>query len=110
MDKEREMFALVEAWEQSGQPQPAFCTQHNITLSKFGYWRSKWLAFQSSSYSDSSSFIEIETPSISKKKKQVPVSKLSEDQGYEIIYPNGVRLRLPELDLSVLPHLLGLHV
>lgn len=110
MDKEHQMFTLVEAWEQSGQSQPDFCAQHNITLSKFGYWRSKWLAFQSSITSESSSFIEIVAPSTSKKKRQVTVSNPSEDQGYEIIYPNGVRLCLPELDLSVLPHLLGLDV
>jgi len=108
MEKEREMFALIESWEESGQPD--FCVQHNITLSKFGYWRSKWLALQSSSSSDSSSFIEIEAPPTSKKKKKTTVSRSSEDQGYEIIYPNGVRLCLPKLDLSVLPHLLGLNV
>jgi len=110
MEKERKMFALVEAWEQSGQSQPDFCVQHNITLSKFGYWRSKWLALQSPSSSDSSSFIEIETPPTSNKKNKITVSTPSEDQGYEIIYPNGVRLCLPKLDLSVLPHLLGLDV
>ena len=33
MEKERQMFALVEAWEKSGEPQPDFCAQHRITLS-----------------------------------------------------------------------------
>lgn len=110
MDKEAQMFALIEAWEQSTQAQPDFCAQHNITLSKFGYWRSKWLALQSSTSPESTSFIEIETPPNSKQKKKATISKPSDTQGYEIVYPNGVRLCLPELDLSVLPHLLGLNV
>lgn len=109
MDKERKMFTLIESWEQSNQPQADFCTQHNIALSKFGYWRSKWLALHSSSSSEPPSFVEIAPPT-SKKKKKITVSALSEVQGYEIIYPNGVRLCLPELDLSVLPHLLLLDV
>ena len=46
----------------------------------------------------------------SQKKKNVRVSTPAEVQGYEIIYPNGVRLCLPALDLSVLPHLLGFNV
>ena len=110
MEKERQMFALVEAWEKSGQPQPDFCAQHHISLSKFGYWRSKWLALQSSSSAEPPSFIEIEGPPSSQTKKNVRVSTPAEVQGYEIIYPNGVRLCLPELDLSVLPHLLGFNV
>ena len=91
MDKQKQMFRLIELWDQSGHPQADFCAQHNITLSKFGYWRSKWLSFQSSSSSESSSFIEIEAPPTSKKEKKAPVSQPSEGQGYEIIYRSEER-------------------
>jgi len=104
MDKERDMFSLIALWEQSKEPQASFCSTHGVSLSKFGYWRSKWLAFQSSSEVDKvSSFV----PIVANKAK---TSGLEDSLGYEIIYSNGVRLRLPSLDLSVLPQLLSLDV
>lgn len=99
MNKERKMFSLIKAWEQSGQSQADFCAAEGVSLASFGYWRTKWLALQSSGEKESESlFIPI-------KKEVSPVMS-----SYEIIYPNGVRLCLPVLDLSLLPQLLSLHV
>lgn len=110
MDKERKMFALIETWEKSGQSQSAFCTAHSISLSKFGYWRSKWLAINSSSEDASSpTFIPINPIEIPAADSITNVHSTSE-HFYEIIYPNGVQLRLPSLDLSVLAQLLNLNV
>jgi transposase len=31
----------VEAWEQSGQSQSAYCREHNLVKSRFTYWKLK---------------------------------------------------------------------
>lgn len=103
MNKERKMFSLIKAWEQSGQSQAEFCVAEGVSLASFGYWRTKWLALQSSGEKESVPlFIPI--------KKEVSQVTGSVGSSYEIIYPNGVRLCLPVLDLSLLPQLLSLHV
>mgnify|MGYP001793757952 CR=1 FL=1 len=105
MEKERAMFSLIELWEQSKESQSNFCANHGVSLSKFGYWRNKWLASRASSEeAQSSSFI----PILAEQSQHSP--SVDPASGYEIIYSNGVRLRLPHLDLSVLPQLLSLDV
>lgn len=104
MKKEREMFSLIELWEESNEPQAAFCATHGVSLSKFGYWRSKWLDCQTDGATASkNAFI----PILAEQKKAQPAV---ESSCYEIIYSNGVCLRLPGLDLSLLPQLLSLDV
>lgn len=105
MEKEREMFSLIELWEQSKESQSSFCASHGVSLAKFGYWRNKWLVSRASSEEDHPSpFIPIvATP-------KPGAASVAPSSGYEIIYSNGVRLRLPGLDLSVLPQLLSLDV
>jgi len=110
MNQEQEMFALIEAWEKSGQKQANFCVAHGINLGKFGYWRTKWLALHPPTESESgSSFIPIEkaTPP---KKKQSNLNSVETSESYEIIYPNGVRLRLPSLDFPILKELINCYV
>ena len=111
MDKEREMFALIEAWEKSGQKQPDFCAVHGINLSRFGYWRTKWLALHPPSEKETPpapSFIPIKKATTQKTEPQPEAEKPAD--GCELIYPNGVRLRLPSLDLSILKQLIDYHV
>jgi hypothetical protein len=31
----------VEAWEKSGQSQPAYCREHNLVKTRFTYWKLK---------------------------------------------------------------------
>jgi len=107
MNQEQEMFRLIEAWEKSGQKQADFCAAHGINLGKFGYWRTKWLALHPSTKSEpTSSFIPIEKATSLEKNQSYP----KDAEGYEIIYPNGVRLRLPSLDVSILKQLINCHV
>ncbi|EAY25058.1 phage tail tape measure protein [Microscilla marina] len=54
------MFGLIELWEQSGQTKPVFCAAQGISLANFGYWRTKWLALNSSEAHTLSSFVTIE--------------------------------------------------
>lgn len=109
MTQEQEMFRLIAAWEKSGQKQPDFCAAHGIHLGKFGYWRTKWLALHPPSENKTSSFIPIEKAA-PPKEKQADLQGEGTSKSYEIIYPNGVCLRLPSLDLSILKQLINCHV
>ncbi|MBK1442701.1 IS66 family insertion sequence element accessory protein TnpB [Parapedobacter sp. ISTM3] len=87
------MFALVRQWRESGLTRKEFCLQHGITLSKFGYWISRWKEDQSAV---NSGFIPMGSPGIAGH------SVLS------VIYPNGVRLEVPSADLGLLSRLIAL--
>lgn len=98
MSKTEEMYALMSAYESSGQSRQQFCQASGISLAKFGYWRSKWLKEQSESACQSQ-------PKVQKFMRFAP-EPASTGYGYEIVYPNGIRLRLRQLDLELLPFLL----
>ena len=72
------------------------------------HWRTKWLALNPPLENEAQpapSFIPI------KKEVVEPELKATEpDKVYEVVYPNGVSLRLPSLDLSILKQLIDLHV
>ena len=91
MSKTEQMYGLVESYKSSGLSREAFCADAGVSTAKFAYWYRKY--HQSSS--SSSSFIPLNLDGVS-------------GTGYELVYPNGVRLLLPELDLSVLKSLLCL--
>jgi hypothetical protein len=92
--RREKMFALCAAWESSGQPREAFCKAHHISLSTFGYWRSRYLAEQQE---QNHSFIAVTAQAT-----EAPA-------GIEIHYPNGVKLMLAQqLPLSELKLLIGL--
>ena len=105
MDKQKKMFRLIELWEQSGQNQSDFCASQGISLASFGYWRSKWLALdQPNGIVEPPLFMPIV------KNESALKTPASTTLVYEITYPNGVRLSLPSLDLSILAQLLKLDV
>jgi len=71
-----------------------FCYQHGIGQAMFYYWQKKLAESQSNK---PESFIPVQ------------VTKYKEHPEMEIIYPNGVRLKLsPTTDLSVIRTLIGL--
>lgn len=75
--KSVEMFRLVEELESSGRDRQVFASQHGITLSKLDYWRHRYHRQNQ----DMSGFVEL---------KSAPIESF-----VEIIYPNGVTIRLP---------------
>jgi len=83
-----EMFPLIERWQSSSLSQSAFCLEHDVSLSTFGYWRSKYMK----SMDTDGDFISIEA-------EHTP-SRL------EVLFPNGVRVFLDQLDTSVLESLI----
>lgn len=75
--KSVEMFRLVEELESSGHDRQAFASMHGLSLSKLDYWRHR---YHHQNQEPTSGFIEL---------KSAPVEPY-----LEIVYPNGVTLRL----------------
>ena len=77
--KEEEMFSLIRQWEESEKNRATFCKEFGLTVATFSYWRTKYLrALRSDT---SGEFVEL------KPLTQIPM---------EIVYPNGVIIRLPQ--------------
>jgi hypothetical protein len=75
--KNVEMFRLVEELESSGHDRQVFASQHGISISKLDYWRHR---YHHQNREQTSGFIAL---------KGAPI-----DSSIEIIYPNGVTIRL----------------
>lgn len=93
MEQQEEMFALVESYQQSSQSQKEFCQEQGIKPSTFSYWIKK----KRLSEKPSVGFIKIDT------------TPALEENHLEILYPNGVRLKIKEKDLSVISALIRLY-
>ena len=78
MEKKEQMYALIREWEQSGLTRDQFCNDHNIRVSTFGYWRTKYLRGENPE--TDSDFLPVYPAEINQ---------------VEIQYPSGVILRLP---------------
>lgn len=96
MDKEERMFALVDQYKESGQSMKVFSGLHNIKLSTFTYWVQKKRRIDESQ--NTGGFIPIKGP-----------ANLSASAMFEVIYPNGVRIRLPHLDIDQLRRLITIY-
>lgn len=92
MDKKEYMLSQVEAWQHSGLTQRSYCDQVGIKLATFNYWVQK-----SKRQEDLSGFIEI--------KKSPDIL----ENNYEVIYPNGVIVRLETNNLKELSALVNLY-
>jgi len=77
--KEKDMFDLIHRWEDSDEDRTTFCNANGLTLYTFSYWRTKYR--KSQARSASSGFVELK-----------PTSPTC----LEIVYPNGVVIRLPQ--------------
>jgi transposase-like protein len=90
------MLALVEQQQVAGKPLGLFCSGHGISTSVFYYWQKK---YRESHLVSSPSFLPVET--------------LRSSQGFsaiEIVYPNGVLLRLEQATVEELESLLSLRL
>ena len=88
MDKEQ-FLQLLEAQQRSGLSIQNYCQQHNISFSKFSYWKKKFIT---SSGSNSSP------------KKLVPIKVQSEQwhsSGVSIHLPNGIDVEFSTSDDKV---------
>lgn len=94
MKKEEKMFELIRGWEGSSLDRQTYCKRHKIKIGTFAYWRSKYLKTQHTESGNESDFVTL-SPAL--------------EQSIEVVYPNGVQVRLPAQlsvsDLSTLIHL-----
>ena len=95
MSKQEIMFQHVENWKLSGLTQATYCEGQNLKTPTFSYWVIKYQK-QNTHLDSESAFITIE--------KQASLSC----GNYEIVYPNGVTLRINTSNLSDLSTLLKL--
>ena len=84
------MLRIVSDWEQSGKSKKQYCRENGIAYTKFHYWFSR----SKEDLSGPGRFIPLEGP--------------SGKAGIEVIYPNGVRLRV-DGDLGLLSRLIHLY-
>lgn len=91
MTKSERMFKLVALWRESGLSRDQFSQKHNLKRGMFSYWIAKE---EQSKAEGVEGFTRLDPPSI--------------DSGYEITYPNGVKLHVKNASLSTLSLLLKL--
>jgi len=75
-EKREHMLSMIADWQQSGKSKKAYCTEKGINEAKFYYWISR--SKESASFSDTF----------------IAVDKVSKESAIEIIYPNGVRIKV----------------
>jgi transposase-like protein len=86
------MFSLVQQWKASGQTKQTFCNQHNITHHTLSYWVTK---YNQSRQPSPGGFTPIDL-------SPAEAGQLS------ITYPNGVQIRLSEINLPLISQLIRL--
>ncbi|SHG74409.1 hypothetical protein SAMN05444483_12617 [Salegentibacter echinorum] len=92
MSKEQEMFALIDEFENSPLNARNFCKTKGVVPSTFYYWKKKKAGKESP---ETSGFITI-SPKV-------------ETGSLELIYPNGIRLRLEDSQLELISKLIRLY-
>lgn len=92
MRTQEQMAAMIAAYHNSGLSLKSFCDQEQIKLPTFQYWRKKLQT------KEQLAFVPISTGSAS----------YSEPSSIELLYPNGIRIRLPYFDQNQIRQLLQL--
>lgn len=90
MKKAEQMRQLVQQWKESGLTQKAFCEKIGIKRTTFANWVNR------SKETPRGGFVAL-----------TPVIK-PESERIEVIYPNGVRLKISATDIPVLSKLIQL--
>lgn len=84
------MLSMIADWQQSGKSKKAYCAENGINEAKFYYWISRIKESDKSAVG----FLTID--------------KSSKNSDIEIIYPNGVRIKVGN-DLGLLSQLICLY-
>ncbi len=83
LQRQIQMFKLVEQWQNSTQNRKQFCRDHSININTFIYWSQKYK--KNESENNNSKFIELK---ITENKPQ------TSDFQIKLIYPNGVQAEI----------------
>lgn len=89
MTKQEQMYRLIEEQQSGSQTAIAFCEHHQINLGTFNYWLRK------KRQEGRTSFIPVDI-------------KPGVEGKAELIYPNGVRIRLESFDPDKIRQLINL--
>jgi hypothetical protein len=89
-EKRSAMRAVVEDWQSSGKSKKQYCLEKGINAAKFYYWYSKINDTEGSP------------------RGFIPIEKTSATREIEVVYPNGVRLKVDN-DLPLLSQLIHLY-
>ena len=90
-----EMQDHIQAWQQSEQSQLRYCQENNLTYHKFVYWLSK---IRRKQHPVDQVFIPV---GIKRSSSFIPTD-------IEIIFPNGVRLRVASGSMEIVGRLIRL--
>ena len=90
MSKQEQMYHLISAYRESGQSAKSFCEEKQIKHSTFQYW------VQKEKRSKEAAFVPVKTKAI------------YDSHAIELIYPNGVKLRLKHFNLEQISELVRL--
>lgn len=92
MSRQEEMFQLVEQYRVSGLSAKRFARENNISSGTMGYWIRKKRSLEKGS-----GFVEIS-------------GRTSGSMEVELIFPNGVQLRMNGGDPALITKLVQMHV
>lgn len=96
VEKQQEMFSLIESWRAGGENQQVFCKSHGIAYSAFHYWYKKYRRVHNDS-TKLSGFIPVK---VDKEASGLPVA--------ELLLPDGRRLNFYQaVEVSFLRALLS---
>jgi len=91
MEKTQQMLDFVKQWRESGLTQKEFCMEAGIKPGTFSYWVSR------SREAGKKGFIPL-----------MPIVSIPPGD-FEVIYPNGVKLKISSPDLKTLAGLIRLY-
>jgi hypothetical protein len=97
MDLREEMIGLVEEFNSCGMTQSAFCDLKGMSFHKFNYWYRK-LNKEQTGGEELQGFFRVDAGTVG-----------SSGRYLELIYPNGVKLKLNAGDLSLVSRLIRLY-
>lgn len=103
LEKRERMSSLIQSYQSSDQTQKDFCTQNDITYSTFQFWLKKYRENKDTSDKrekrlQSGGFIPVD----------ITGSSEEETTGFQIEYPNGVRLSFRSIpDMGIIRELLA---
>lgn len=85
MDKERQWKKKFQDWEKSGLTRTQFCRKHQISVSTFDYWRQRIRKMDEGAADQEQGLVKLTFS-----------TKPTEPAFYSVVFPNGLKLQVPE--------------
>lgn len=92
MNQREQMELEIRKWRESGLKKKEYCQQHRITVSTFNYWITRI------NQNKGKGFVPL-----------IPIGQSGGTSCIEVIYPNGVRLKVSDSDLRIISRQISLY-